>query len=58
LTLTALSAHVVEAASLMVPLVRSKVDEQGRLIDAAFAAKLTEVVAALVRATEQVNLQA
>lgn len=50
MTFTALSAHIVEEASLIVPLVRSKLDDQGRIIDPTFARELSKAVAALVRA--------
>ncbi len=55
LTLTALSAHIVEDASLIVPLVCSKLDAQGNVIDPAFAHKLKAVVDALLRVTENVH---
>lgn len=50
LTLQALGAAVVPAASFPVPLVRNKLNAAGTVPDAAFAAQLQAAVAALVAA--------
>ena len=47
LTLTALGAAVVPAASFAVPFVRAKLDAQGTVLNAAFATQLGEAMAAL-----------
>lgn len=54
LTLEALGAAVVPAASFAVPLVRTKLAATGEVLDAAFAAQLTEAVAALAAAVPAV----
>ncbi|MBZ0276013.1 MAG: NAD(P)H-dependent oxidoreductase [Anaerolineae bacterium] len=53
LTLTALSANVAEGAKLTVPLVRTKLDADGRLIDPATGDALRSVLAALAETVRQ-----
>lgn len=48
LTLTALSAHVVQQAALIVPLVRTKLDAEGHIIDPLLAQEMRMAVEALV----------
>lgn len=57
MTLTALSANIVEDASVIVPLVRSKFDDLGRVIEPVFAQELSKAVAALVSVNEEVQVQ-
>lgn len=49
LTLTALSAQIVEGASLIVPLVRNKLDGQGNITDTTFRHQVEDVVDVLLR---------
>ena len=52
LTLTALSANMVEGGKLTVPLVRTKLDASGEVSDPATAEALKEVLVALKQAIE------
>jgi len=50
LTLTALSANIVEGGTLIIPLIRSKLNTHGNVSDSATAEALQSVLAALAQA--------